>query len=76
MASLFSLQLKRLLSYVRPYSLRLGVGVVLVAVVALAEGIIALMVRPAVDYVLAQEMELEGLGNFPHQRRVLLVLLT
>jgi ATP-binding cassette, subfamily B, bacterial MsbA len=51
-ASLFSPQLRRLLSYVRPYSFRLAVGVALVAIVALAEGIIALMVRPAVDYVL------------------------
>jgi ATP-binding cassette, subfamily B, bacterial MsbA len=51
-ASLLSPQLRRLLSYVRPYTLRLSLGVVLVAIVALAEGIIALMVRPAVDYVL------------------------
>lgn len=52
MAALLSPQLKRLLSYVRPYSLRLSIGVVLVAIVALAEGVITLMVRPAVDYVL------------------------
>jgi ATP-binding cassette, subfamily B, bacterial MsbA len=51
-ASLFSPQLKRLLGYVRPYALRLAVGVVLVAVVALAEGLVALMIKPAVDYVL------------------------
>ena len=52
MASLFSPQLKRLLSYVRPYSFRLTVGVILVAFVALAEGLVALMIRPAVDRVL------------------------
>jgi len=46
-ASLFSPQLKRLLGYVRPYSFRLAVGVVLVAVVALAEGLVALMIKPA-----------------------------
>jgi ATP-binding cassette, subfamily B, bacterial MsbA len=51
-ASLFSPQLKRLLSYVRPYSFRLLFGVVLLAVVAFAEGLVALMIRPAVDYVL------------------------
>jgi subfamily B ATP-binding cassette protein MsbA len=51
-ASLFSPQLKRLLAYVRPYAFRLAVGVVLVAVVALAEGLVALMIKPAVDYVL------------------------
>jgi len=51
-ASLLTPQLKRLLSYVRPYTFRLTLGVVLVAIVALAEGFIALMVKPAVDYVL------------------------
>ena len=52
MASLFSPQLKRLLAYVRPYSLRLIVGILLLAFVALAEGGVALMVAPAVDRVL------------------------
>ena len=52
MASVFSPQLKRLLGYVRPFLLRLGVGVVLLAVVALTEGLVALMIKPAVDYVL------------------------
>jgi subfamily B ATP-binding cassette protein MsbA len=51
-ASLFSPQLKRLFSYVRPYSLRLGAGILLLAFVALAEGGVALMVTPAVDRVL------------------------
>jgi subfamily B ATP-binding cassette protein MsbA len=51
-ASLFSPQLKRLLAYVRPYSLRLSAGVLLLAFVALAEGGVALMVAPAVDRVL------------------------
>ena len=52
MASAFSPQLKRLLGYVRPYALRLGVGIVLLAIVAIAEGLVALMIKPAVDYVL------------------------
>ena len=52
MASLFSPQLKRLLAYVRPYSLRLVAGILLLAFVALAEGAVALMVAPAVDRVL------------------------
>jgi subfamily B ATP-binding cassette protein MsbA len=51
-ASLLSPQLKRLFSYVRPYSFRLGVGVALVAFVALAEGMVAFMLRIAWDYVL------------------------
>jgi len=41
-----------LLSYVRPYSLRLGFGVLLVAFVALADGMVAFMARIAWDYVL------------------------
>lgn len=52
MASLLSPQLKRLLSYVRPYSFRLSVGVVLVAFVAVGEGLVAFMARIAWDYVL------------------------
>src|SRR6201995_3848304 len=52
MASVFTPQLKRLLAYVRPYALRLGVGIVLLAIVAIAEGLVALMIKPAVDYVL------------------------
>jgi ATP-binding cassette, subfamily B, bacterial MsbA len=50
--ALLSPQLKRLLAYVRPYSLRLGAGISLLAFVALAEGGVALMVAPAVDRVL------------------------
>ena len=52
MASIVSPQLRRLLDYVRPYYLRLIVGVVLLAFVALAEGLVALLVTPAVDHVL------------------------
>ena len=52
MASLLSSQLKRLFSYVRPYSFRLAIGVVLVAFVAVAEGLVAFLARIAWDYVL------------------------
>jgi subfamily B ATP-binding cassette protein MsbA len=51
-ASLLSPQLKRLFSYVRPYSFRLTLGVLLVAFVALAEGGVAFMIKLAVDFVL------------------------
>jgi subfamily B ATP-binding cassette protein MsbA len=51
-ASLLSPQLKRLLSYLRPYAFRMGIGVLLVAFVAVAEGTVALMIKLAVDYVL------------------------
>ena len=52
MASIVSPQLRRLLSYVQPYTFRLMAGVLLLAFVALAEGVIALLVTPAVDQVL------------------------
>ena len=52
MASWLSPELKRLLNYVRPYSFRLTVGVLLLAFVALAEGGVALMIKLAVDFVL------------------------
>jgi len=45
-------QLRRLLTYVWPYSLRLTVGILLLAFVAVAEGVVALLITPAVDYVL------------------------
>lgn len=52
MPLLFTPQLKRLLSYVLPYGFRLTIGVVLVAFVALAEGLVAFMARIAWDFVL------------------------
>jgi subfamily B ATP-binding cassette protein MsbA len=51
-ASIVSPQLRRLLGYVRPYTLRLTAGVLLLAFVAFAEGVVALLVTPAVDQVL------------------------
>jgi subfamily B ATP-binding cassette protein MsbA len=50
--SLISAHLKRLLSYTKPYTVRLAAGVLLVAYVAAVEAIIGFMVKPAVDYVL------------------------
>ena len=52
MPRVISSQLRRLLIYVRPYALRLIIGVVLLGFVAFAEGIVALLVAPAVDSVL------------------------
>jgi subfamily B ATP-binding cassette protein MsbA len=45
-------ELRRLLRFVRPYTLRLAMGVVLLAVVGIAEGLTGLMIIPAVDGVL------------------------
>lgn len=52
MARLLSPQLIRLLSYVRPYRFRMLLGVVLLAFVAIAEGLIALIIAPIFDRVL------------------------
>jgi len=46
-------EIRRLLGYVRPYSGRLLLAVVLMALVGLAEGLTALMFKPIVDYLLA-----------------------
>ena len=73
MASFFSPQLKRLLGYVRPYSLRLAIGVLLVAFVAAAEGVVALMIKLALDFVLnpgATSSRLP-LGTIPWSGRVI-----
>jgi ATP-binding cassette, subfamily B, bacterial MsbA len=50
--AVLSPQLKRLLSYVKPYRLSMSVGVILLAVSGVAEILIALMFRPIVDRVL------------------------
>ena len=52
MKSVLSPQLKRLLEYVSPYRFRMALGVVLLAFVALAEGLILLMIAPIFDRVL------------------------
>ena len=45
-------ELRRLLRYARPYRLRLFLGVVALAVLGMAEGVIALMITPMFDRVL------------------------
>ena len=52
MGSVFSPQLKRLLSYAVPYRFSLAAGVALLAVVGLAEGLILFMIKPIFDRVL------------------------
>jgi ATP-binding cassette, subfamily B, bacterial MsbA len=51
--ALLSPQLKRLLAFVRPYRAALIVGIVFLAIVALAEGAVTLMIVPIFDRVLA-----------------------
>ena len=73
MAGFLSPQLKRLLGYLRPYAFRFGLGVVLVAFVALAEGAVALMIKLAVDFVLNPGATSSRLpiGTLPWNGRVL-----
>jgi subfamily B ATP-binding cassette protein MsbA len=61
LSSLLPPQLSRLVSYLRPYALRFGVGVVLVAFVALAEGAVAFMLKLAVDFVLKPSINVSQL---------------
>ena len=64
MGRLISSQLKRLLAYAKPYSVRMLVGITLVAYVAVAEGTIAFMVKAAVDSVLHPEKFITQLPLF------------
>jgi ATP-binding cassette, subfamily B, bacterial MsbA len=50
--SIVTPQLKRLLAYVRPYRISTALGVVLLGVVGLAEGVIVFMIVPIFDRVL------------------------
>jgi ATP-binding cassette, subfamily B, bacterial MsbA len=50
--SLLSPQLKRLLGYAKPYRLSMSAGIVLLAIVGVAEALIAFMIKPIVDRVL------------------------
>jgi subfamily B ATP-binding cassette protein MsbA len=64
----FSEEIGRLLRYVRPHSIRLVAGVLLLAVVALADGLIALMIIPAVDVILNPRTTTQKLAliRLPH----------
>jgi subfamily B ATP-binding cassette protein MsbA len=50
--ALLSPQLKRLFAFVRPYGLLMVAGVSVLMIVALAEGVIALLIAPIIDRVL------------------------
>jgi len=64
-------ELGRLLRYVLPYKLRLGLGVVCLSLVGLGEGLVALLITPIVDRVLvptAADSQLLLIKNpFTHQ---------
>ena len=69
----FSDEVWRLMRHVRPHSIRLVAGVLLLAVVAIADGLIALMVIPAVDVVLNPHSTTQKLAliHLPHGGRIL-----
>jgi subfamily B ATP-binding cassette protein MsbA len=64
LAQLFSPQMKRLLGYVRPYKLWMALGIVSLAIVALAEGAIAFLIVPIIDRVLTPSASDSNLSLF------------
>ncbi|HLW44461.1 MAG TPA: hypothetical protein VKS00_08220, partial [Candidatus Acidoferrales bacterium] len=62
-----------LFRFVRPYRWRLIVGVVLLAVVGICEGLIALMIIPAVDQILNPHSTAAKvkLATLPYSHRVI-----
>jgi ATP-binding cassette, subfamily B, bacterial MsbA len=57
-------QVKRLLRYVRPYFWLLIAGVVLLAFMAIGDGLVGLSIRPLVDVVLARHSSVQQLSLF------------
>jgi len=63
-ARLFTPQMKRLLGYVRPYQFWMVLGIMALAVVALAEGTIAFLIVPIIDRVLTPSASDSNLSLF------------
>jgi subfamily B ATP-binding cassette protein MsbA len=57
-------QVQRLLSFLRPYSLRFFLAVVLMAVVGACEAVTALLIKPIFDRVLAPDTEASRIALF------------
>ncbi|MGH9711590.1 MAG: ABC transporter transmembrane domain-containing protein, partial [Candidatus Acidiferrales bacterium] len=66
-------ELRDLFRFVRPYRLRLILGVLLLAVVGICEGLVALMIIPAVDQILDPHSTAAKvkLITLPHSHRVI-----
>ncbi|HTS69115.1 MAG TPA: ABC transporter transmembrane domain-containing protein [Terriglobia bacterium] len=58
------IQVKRLLGFIRPYSFRLAMAVLLMVVVGASEGITALLIKPIFDRVLAPGGQTAGIILF------------
>jgi subfamily B ATP-binding cassette protein MsbA len=66
-------EIRRLLRYLRPYTALLALGILLIAVMGLVDGIVAFAIRPAVDVVLNPHSTVQTLALFkiPGTERVL-----
>ncbi len=66
-------EIQRLLRYLRPYTPLLGLGIVLISIMGMMDGLIALAIKPALDVVLNPHSTLQTLALFtiPHTHRVI-----
>src|ERR1039457_4273249 len=68
-------QVKRLLGFIRPYSFRLVIGVLLMMVVGVCEGLTALLIKPTIDIVLSRNPDTSGIVLFkvPHSQHAIML---
>jgi ATP-binding cassette, subfamily B, bacterial MsbA len=66
-------EIQRLLRYLRPYTPVLALGIVLISIMGMMDGLIALAIKPALDVVLNPHSTLQTLALFtiPHTHRVI-----
>ena len=57
-------EIRRLLGYLRPYTPQLALGILLIAVMGLIEGLVALAIRPALDVILNPNSTAQALPLF------------
>ncbi len=66
-------EIRRLLRYLRPYTPLLALGIFLISIMGMMDGLIALAIKPALDVVLNPHSTLQTLALFtiPHTHRVI-----
>jgi subfamily B ATP-binding cassette protein MsbA len=66
-------EIHRLLRYLRPYTPLLALGIVLISIMGMMDGLIALAIKPALDVVLNPHSTLQTLALFtiPHTHHVI-----
>jgi ATP-binding cassette, subfamily B, bacterial MsbA len=64
-------EIRRLLRYLRPYTPLLALGILLIAVMGIVDGLVALAIRPALDVILNPRSTIQTLMLFtiPHTHR-------